>query len=96
MSETPDPLAALLAEASADEQAGRLDAAEARLAAALRQAPEHPHALHLSGIVAFRRGREGEAQALMERSIALAPDGALYHRNICAIYRALGRLGEGR
>ncbi len=96
MSETQDPLAPLLAEASADEQAGRLDAAEARLAAALRQAPEHPHALHLSGIVAFRRGREGEARALMERSIALAPDMALYHRNICAIYRALGRLEEGR
>ena len=30
----------------------------------------------------------------MERSIALAPTEAVYHRNICEVYRVLGRFDE--
>jgi Tfp pilus assembly protein PilF len=86
--------AALLNEASAHEQAGRLDMAESILGQILAETPEQPAALHLSGIVAFRKGRIGEAAALMERSIARLATNAIYHRNICEVYRILGRYDE--
>ncbi len=72
-------------------EAGKLDAAAALLEQELEASPQHPHALHLSGILAWRRGKIAEAAALMERSITLAPEIALYPRNICEVYRALGR-----
>ena len=80
--------------ATEHEQAGRLAEAESVLRTILAEASEHHPALHLLGIVAFKRERVGEAAQLMERSIALAPMEALYHRNICEIYRVLGRLDE--
>jgi thioredoxin-like negative regulator of GroEL len=90
------PLARLFAEATTLEQAGRFAEAETLLRQALQIAPEHPHAIHMMGIVAFRSGNEEEACRLMERSIALSPNTGLYYRNICAIYRALGRLEAAR
>lgn len=72
-------------------EAGDLDAATNMLEAELAAAPPHPHAVHLSAILAWRRGRIAEAAVLMERSIALAPEAALYPRNICEVYRALAR-----
>jgi Flp pilus assembly protein TadD len=76
------------------EQNGRLDEAEALLARIREAAPNHPHAIHLQGIVSYRRGRVEEARTLMEKSIELAPDVALYPRNICEVYRATGRYEE--
>lgn len=94
----PDPAAdrfdRLLALAAAHEQAGRLDEAEAALGRIVAEAPERHGAVHLMGVVAFRKGRSEEAARLMERSIALAPETALYCRNICEVYRVLGRLDE--
>jgi tetratricopeptide (TPR) repeat protein len=87
-------LAALLNEANAHEQAGRLDAAENVLNAILAEMPEQPAALHMLGIVAFKKGQIPEAAQLMERSIARSPDNALYYRNICEVYRVLRRYGE--
>lgn len=84
----------LVAVATAHEQAGRLDQAETILGQVLAEAPERHGALHLMGIVAFRKGRVADAVQLMERSIALAPGTALYHRNICEVYRTIGRLDE--
>jgi tetratricopeptide (TPR) repeat protein len=83
-----------LALANRHEQEGRLDDADAVLDSILSAAPEEPGALHQKGIVAFRRGRAESAAALMERSIALAPGSALYHRNVCEVYRALGRFDD--
>jgi Flp pilus assembly protein TadD len=80
--------------ATEHEQAGRLVEAESILRTVIAEAPEHHPALHLMGIVAFKQDRVGEAVQLMERSIALAPMAALYYRNICEIYRVLGRLDE--
>jgi tetratricopeptide (TPR) repeat protein len=93
----PNPaerIAQLLNEANAHEQAGRLDQAEAVLGQILSAAPEQPAALHLSGIVAFKKGRIADAAALMERSIARVSSNAIYHRNICEVYRVLGRYDE--
>lgn len=87
-------LAALLGQATEHEQAGRLDMAEAVLTQILGEFPEQPGALHMMGIVAFKKGRIAEAAGLMERSIARAATTALYHRNICEVYRVLGRYDE--
>jgi Tfp pilus assembly protein PilF len=84
----------LIAVATEHEQAGRLDLAENMLGQVLAEAPERPGAVHLMGIVAFRKGRVGEAVGLMERSVGLAPEVALYRRNICEVYRTLGRLDD--
>jgi tetratricopeptide (TPR) repeat protein len=87
-------LAQLLNQANEHEQAGRLDMAEAVLGQILAEAPEQPGALHMMGIVAFKKGRLAESAALMERSIAGQPGNAIYHRNICEVYRVLGRYDE--
>lgn len=87
-------VAQLLARAGEHEQAGRLDAAESALGEILALAPDHAGALHLSGIVAFKAGRADAAVALMERSLAGNGGIALYHRNLCEVYRVLGRLDE--
>jgi Tfp pilus assembly protein PilF len=102
--ETPPPAEAppapagrveeLLGLAQGHEQAGRLNEAEEALGQVLALAPEHPGALHLQGVVSFRQGRIDEAAALMERSIAASPETALYHRNICEVYRSLGRYDD--
>ncbi len=56
--------------------------------------PEHPHILHLSGIIAYRNGRIHQAIERMEKSEQLAPDVALYPRNMCEVYRGAGKLDE--
>ena len=68
------------------EANGQLGEAEAVLARALAMAPDNPIALHLSGIIAFRRGRPAEAVEPIERAIALLmPTAAkLFHSAICA------------
>lgn len=76
------------------EQDGKLAEAD-DLAQRMRAAmPEHPHILHMSGIVAYRCGRVQEAIELMEKSQALAPESALYPRNMCEVYRGAGRLED--
>jgi tetratricopeptide (TPR) repeat protein len=87
-------LAQLMNEANAHEQAGRLDLAESALGQILAEMPEEPAALHLSGIVAFKNGRIAQSATLMERSIAQLPGNAICHRDICEVYRLLGRYDE--
>jgi Flp pilus assembly protein TadD len=89
-----DRAAELLALANRHEQEGRLDEAETVLDGLLAELPEQPGAVHQKGIVAFRRGRIDEAAELMQRSLALAPGSALFHRNLCEVYRALDRREE--
>ncbi|MGH7096202.1 MAG: tetratricopeptide repeat protein [Stellaceae bacterium] len=84
----------LLARANEHEEAGRLEAAESALGEILALAPDHAGALHLLGVVAFKAGRAEAAVALMERSLAGNGAIALYHRNLCEVYRVLGRLDE--
>lgn len=84
----------LLALANRCEEEGRLDDAEAVLDGLLAEMPDAAEAVHQKGIVAFRRGRTADAAALMERSLALAAGSAVFHRNLCEVYRALGRYRE--
>ncbi len=83
-----------LAEITAFEQENRLDEADDLASRVLIAAPEQPHVLHMAGIIAYRKGRFGEAIDRMEKSMRLAPEVALYPRNMCEIYRGAGRLDE--
>ena len=87
-------IAQLMQLATEHEVAGRLAEAEGVLRHILTEAGDHPPALHSMGIVAFKRDRLEEAARLMERSLALAPTEAVYYRNICEVYRVLGRFDE--
>ncbi|SIQ79270.1 MULTISPECIES: tetratricopeptide repeat protein [Acidiphilium] len=87
-------LGEVLNEISAYERDGKLEDAEALAERVLRAAPEHPHVLHLSGIVAYRRGKVPLAIERMEKSLELSPTVAVYPRNMCEIYRGAGRLDD--
>ena len=68
--------------------------ADRLLIRALAAMPDHPGALHLSGIVAFRMGRHEESLRKIERAIERGGDVLLYLRNISEVYRALGRFDD--
>lgn len=87
-------LADALAEISAFERDNRLDEADDLAQRVLRAAPGHPHVLHMAGLVAYRKGRIEEAVSQMEQSMRIAPEVALYPRNMCEIYRGAGRLDD--
>jgi hypothetical protein len=89
-------LGEVLGEITGLEREGRLEEADALAERVLAAAPSHPHVLHLAGIVAYRRGRIAQAAERMERSMQLAPDVAVYPRNMCEVYRATGRLEDAR
>jgi tetratricopeptide (TPR) repeat protein len=90
----PVPMAELFMIAARQERTGSLEEANRLLGYMLAVAPNQPDALHMSGIIAFRQGRQEEALAKMEQAIAHGVDIALYLRNICEVYRTLNRLDE--
>jgi hypothetical protein len=91
---TTVPLADAVAQLSALEQANKLVEADDLANRMVAAAPEHPHVLHLAGIVSYRCGRYQEAVERMEKSMALAPNMHLYPRNMCEVYRGAGRLDD--
>ncbi len=84
----------MLALAAEHEAAGRLDQAEALLNHLLAPSADRPRALHLLSLVLFRKGRVEDALARAERAITLMPNAALFHRNICEMYRKAGRFDD--
>ena len=90
----PVPLADVLRIANEYERAGRLAEAKRLLDCVLDVSPQQGDALHLAGIVAFRLGDPAKSLALMEASLRHGIDTPLYLRNICEVYRTLGRLDE--
>ena len=88
------PLADVLQFAAERETAGKLDEAEKLLERALKAAPEHPDALHLMGVVSFRKKRVEQAVRLMEQSLARGGGRPHYYRNLCEAYRYVGRYDE--
>jgi hypothetical protein len=88
------PLGEIVAIAAEYERAGRLDEAERLLGHVLAAAPNQGDALHQAGVVAFRKKRYADALGLMQRAIRYGVDTPLYLRNICEVYRTLGRLDE--
>ena len=63
-------------------QTGQLQAAAKVYAEIMRAFPEHPDALHLSGLVAHQQGNVEQAVRLIERAIQHKPDHPVYLKNI--------------
>ncbi len=82
--------AAEIRRAVAAHQAGRLDAAGAIYRRVLSAVPDHPDALHLSGVLAHQTGDPRAAVDLIRRAIRINPDKALYHCNLGAALDVLG------
>src|SRR4029434_5596029 len=53
--------------------------------------PDHPRALHYAGVLAHQQGRNDEAIALLEKSLALAPQADGYS-NLGIVLQAAGKL----
>ena len=75
-------------------EAGRLDAAERLLGHILAGMPRQTDALHLKGLIAYRRQNLGEAAVLMELAMQSGPAKGAHLRNLGEVYRLLGRLDE--
>src|SRR5262245_60314400 len=56
--------------------------------------PDHPDALHYSGVLAHQQGRHTEAITLIERSLALVPDRADWHSNLGIVFQSEGRFED--
>ena len=69
---------------------GKLDEAESLYREVLQDVPEHQTALHLSGLIAHKRGRFREATKLIEAALAGGATTAAIHNNCGVAYRALG------
>lgn len=77
----PD-MQALLLQAFAHHQAGRLREAYAGYQAVLEQAPQQPDALHLQGLVCKAQGLLEEGEKLIRRALAERPDFAAAWYNL--------------
>ena len=58
----------------------------------LKMAPNHPQALHYSGVLAHQQGRNDEAVTLIEKSLELQPDQADCYNNLGIILQSSGKL----
>ncbi|MBI3462462.1 MAG: tetratricopeptide repeat protein [Planctomycetes bacterium] len=88
------PNQASLPEALRQLRAGQLDTAAAECAEILRRDPSNADALHLLGLIALQRRSFQEAVDWMEEALALNRRAPVFHHNIAAAYRALGRFIE--
>ena len=70
----------------------QLAEADALYRRVLEAAPDHPRALHYTGVLAHQQGRNDEALALIERSLALVPDQADWYSNLGIVLQSAGRL----
>ena len=66
-------LAALLSAAAGRHQAGDFKAAALQYATILKQAPDHPETLYLSGALDYQTGAVDDALRKLERSLAVRP-----------------------
>lgn len=85
---------ALLAEGASHHQAGRLQQAESIYRQALDLHPDHPEALHLLGLLAYRVGQLDKAEALLCRAIRQDAKNPLYHFNLGVVLQKDGRTEE--
>ena len=84
----------VLSRAVTAHQAGDLTAAARMYDEILQRNPGHADALHLSGLVAFQRGRADEALPLIEQAVRIDDAQAMYHANLGRILQDLGRSTE--
>lgn len=75
-------------------RAGRLAQADKLYQKVLARSPNHPDALHLSGVVAFSQGRLEQSLALIGKSLLQNPNFADAHLNLGNVLREMGRLDD--
>jgi Flp pilus assembly protein TadD len=80
--------------AFAHQAAGRLREAEALYRQILAVRPKHADSLHLLGVIAGQRDDNATAVEWIEKAIAVTPNAAIYHNNLGAFSRRLGRMEE--
>jgi len=83
-----------LQSAIARHQSGQFAEAEKLYQQILSEAPRHPDALHLLGLLAHQRGQHDVAVDLINQAIRGAPGHAPYHCNLGSALQALGRTDE--
>jgi len=71
---------------------GRLDEARVMVDHVLRHRPDHPAALHLSGLIALRAGDARQAADQIRRAIAASPTEWVFHTNLGMVLQAAGEL----
>jgi Tfp pilus assembly protein PilF len=74
------------------QQAGKLDQATAIYQEVLRQDANNADAWHFLGVAALERRMPENGRELIERSLQLKPDNAIYHHNMAAALAELGDL----
>ena len=84
----------LLRDALQHHLAGRLDEAELIYRQILKIDDAHSDTLHLSGMIAHRRGNNQRAVELIRKAIALSPAQAPYYANLGTILYAQGQFDE--
>lgn len=80
--------------AIAHHQAGRLAEAEAIYRQILLDAPGHPEALHLLGLIAYQIGKHEIAADLISQAIAAAPANPANYNLLGSIFSELGKQDE--
>ncbi|HEX4328105.1 MAG TPA: tetratricopeptide repeat protein [Burkholderiales bacterium] len=75
-------------------QQGRVAEAMAIYEQVLRNAPEHPDALHYLGVACRQTGRTAQALDLLARAVRARPDAPMAHNNLGNARLALGQLEE--
>jgi tetratricopeptide (TPR) repeat protein len=87
-----DPASRLLQRAAALYARGNLHGAEAACRELLRLQPTHADALHVLGLVAFRRGEPRQALDCIRKAIAADPDKAQAHNSLGVVLKETGDL----
>lgn len=71
--------------------AGNLSQADAACRQLLEAAPEHPVALHLSGVIRLQSGQPQAAVDILEKAVAADPDNAEIHTNLGTAFAGTGQ-----
>src|SRR5215510_5365952 len=90
----PFEISQALRAAVAHHQAGRLREADAIYRQVLQSHPNHPDALHWSGMIACQTGELETAVGLINRAIRANPSNAAYHRNLAWALQGQGKLAD--
>ena len=80
--------------AFAHQAAGRLREAEMLYRQILEVRPNHADSLHLLGVIAGQRDDNATAVEWISKAIAVAPNAAIYHNNLGAFTRRLGKMDQ--
>ncbi|WP_157817902.1 tetratricopeptide repeat-containing sulfotransferase family protein [Candidatus Thiodictyon syntrophicum] len=90
----PKDLAGLLRQADQLRNTGRLREAETLCRRLLQAEPGLAPAWECLALIAHGAGQAAQAAELMAKAAAAAPQVASYRRNLCELFRRLGRLDE--